>query len=133
MTSGRISKTTTYDFRDAPSWARRVVRHSDIIWSCVRPNCRPHAVIWQPASNLIASTSFAVITPKTLPTAFLYETITTNSFVGYLENHARGAAYPALLANDFERAKILVPKTPLVRAFNEHSEPMLSGWEATGL
>lgn len=44
----------------------------------------------------------------------------------YLENHAKGAAYPAVVAGDFERAKILVPSSPLVEAFNEFAEPLLS-------
>jgi type I restriction enzyme S subunit len=126
VTPGMINLTTTYTFHEAPSRARRIVRHGDIIWSCVRPNRRSYAIIWQPASNLIASTGFAVITPKIVPTAFLYQAITTDVFVGYLENHARGAAYPAVVAGDFERAAILVPRAPLVEAFNEQAEPLLS-------
>jgi type I restriction enzyme S subunit len=125
VTPGQINETTVYEFNDAPSRARRVVRHGDIIWSCVRPNRRSHAVIWQPASNLIVSTGFAVITPTALPTSFLYQAITTDSFAGYLENHARGAAYPAVVAGDFERAEILVPATSLVGAFNDFAEPLL--------
>jgi type I restriction enzyme S subunit len=126
VTPGSIDETTSYDFRDAPSRARRVVRHGDIIWSCVRPNRRSYAVIWQPLPNLVASTGFAVIRPTTLPTAFLLQATTTDQFVGYLENHARGAAYPAVLASDFERATILVPRASLVASFNEHAELMLS-------
>jgi type I restriction enzyme S subunit len=126
VTPGIINETRIYDFREAPSRARRVLQHGDIIWSCVRPNRKSHAVIWQPPSNLIASTGFVVITPKIVPTAFLYQAITTDGFVGYLENHARGAAYPAVVAGDFERAEILVPRAPLVDAFNEQAEPLLS-------
>lgn len=126
VTPGSINETTRYDFRDAPSRARRVVQHGDIIWSCVRPNRRSHAVIWQPGPSLIASTGFAVITPKAVPTAFLYQATTTDAFVGYLENHARGAAYPAVVASDFERAELLVPRVRFVGAFNEQAEPLLS-------
>lgn len=125
VTPNSIDETTRYQFRDAPSRARRVVRHGDIIWSCVRPNRRSHAVIWQPPENLVASTGFAVISPTSLPTSFLYQTVTTDSFVGYLENHAKGAAYPAVVAGDFARAKILVPSEALARAFNEFAEPLL--------
>jgi type I restriction enzyme S subunit len=126
VTPGSINETTRYDIRDAPSRARRIVQHGDIIWSCVRPNRRSYAVIWQPASNLIASTGFAVITPVSVPTAFLLHATTTDAFVGYLENHARGAAYPAVVADDFGRAEILTPRRALVGAFNEHAEPFLS-------
>jgi type I restriction enzyme, S subunit len=123
---GQINETSVLEFRDAPSRARRVVRHGDIIWSCVRPNRRSHAVIWQPPRNMIVSTGFAVVTPTTLPTSIIYQAITTDAFVGYLENHARGAAYPAVVAGDFERAEILVPAEPLVEAFNDFAEPLLN-------
>lgn len=126
VTPGAINETTPYHFRDAPSRARRVVKHGDIIWSCVRPNRRSHAVIWQPPENLVASTGFAVITPVSLPTSFLYQVVTTDLFVGYLENHAKGAAYPAVVAGDFERAKVLVPSPVLSNAFNGFAEPLLS-------
>jgi len=126
VTPGAINKTTPYNFRDAPSRARRIVDHGDIIWSCVRPNRCSHAVIWQPPENLVASTGFAVITPVSLPTSFLYQAVTTKLFVGYLENHAKGAAYPAVVAGDFERAKILIPSSVLLSAFNEFAEPLLS-------
>ncbi len=123
---GSITETTRYYFRDAPSRARRVVRHGDIIWSCVRPNRRSYAVIWQPAPNLIVSTGFAVITPVGVPTSFLLQATTTDAFVGYLENRARGAAYPAVVAGDFKRAEILVPRDSLVGAFKDQAEPLLS-------
>ncbi len=126
VTRGAVNETTPYEFRDAPNRARRVVSHGDIIWSCVRPNRRSHAVIWRPPENLIASTGFAVITPISLPTSLLYQAVTTDLFVGYLENHAKGAAYPAVVAGDFERAKILVPSHVLSNAFNDFAEPLLS-------
>jgi len=123
---GQITETKTYQFTEAPSRARRVVQHGDIIWSCVRPNRRSHAVIWQPIENLIVSTGFAVISPKTVPTTFLYQATTTDEFVGYLTNHARGAAYPAVVASDFERAEILVPDDRLLSQFNSFAEPAIS-------
>lgn len=126
VTPGSINQTTRYDFKDSPSRARRVVKHGDIVWSCVRPNRRSYAVIWQPSSTLIASTGFAAITPRALPTAFLLQATTTDAFVGYLENHARGVAYPAVVASDFERAEILAPRWSLVSAFNDQAEPLLA-------
>jgi type I restriction enzyme S subunit len=126
VTPGQINETTTYAFHDAPSRARRIVHHGDIIWSCVRPNRRSHAVIWKPSDNLIVSTGFAVITPTRAPTTFIYFATTTDAFVGYLENHARGAAYPAVVAADFERVEILVPPKRLLESFDETTEPTFS-------
>lgn len=126
VTPGEITATEVYDFRDAPSRARRVVRHGDIIWSCVRPNRRSHAVVWNPPPNLIVSTGFATISPALVPTTFLYFATTTDEFVGYLENRARGAAYPAVLAADFQQAEILVPPQNLTAAFDDFTSPILS-------
>jgi type I restriction enzyme S subunit len=131
VTRNSVDSTTTYEFRDAPGRARRIVRHGDIIWSCVRPNRRSHAVIWQPAENLIASTGFVVLSPKTLPTSFLHQAVTTDAFVGYLENHAKGAAYPAVVSGDFERAMILVPSPALVTAFDDFAGALL--WQTHNL
>ena len=131
VTRNSVDSTTTYEFRDAPGRARRIVSHGDIIWSCVRPNRRSHAVIWQPAENLIASTGFVVLSPKTLPTSFLYQAVTTDAFVGYLENHAKGAAYPAVVSGDFERAMILVPSSALVTAFDDFAGALL--WQTHNL
>jgi type I restriction enzyme S subunit len=125
VTPGKINEHATLDFRDAPSRARRVVKHGDIIWSCVRPNRRSHAIIWEPSSNLIVSTGFAVITPRLIPTSYLYEAVTTDGFVGYLEKQARGAAYPAVTAADFQRARILVPPQSLLQVFDDAVDPAI--------
>jgi type I restriction enzyme S subunit len=125
VTPGMINKTTCYKFSDAPSRARRIVSHGDIIWSCVRPNRRSHAVVWNPAANLIASTGFAVLTPIALPTTYLYQAVTTDEFVGYLSNNARGAAYPAVTSSDFEIANILLPKRNILGQFNIVAESIL--------
>jgi type I restriction enzyme S subunit len=124
VTPGQINETTHYDFKEAPSRARRIVQHGDIIWSCVRPNRKSHAVIWRPAAPLIASTGFVVITPVRLPTSYLLQATTTPDFVGYLENHAKGAAYPAVVAGDFERALVLVPSKAILDVFNDLAEPL---------
>ena len=125
VSPGVINEVTVYDIRDAPSRARRLVRHGDIIWSCVRPNRRSHSVIWTPPSNLVVSTGFAVISPRSMPTTFLYQAITTDKFVQYLEQNAKGVAYPAVLASDFERAEILVPNRLLIERFDDIARPML--------
>ena len=105
-------------FRDAPSRARRVVKHGDIIWSTVRPNRRSYCLILDPAPNLIVSTGFAVITPRRVPYTYLYHTLTTDEFVAYLTNNATGAAYPAVNAGDFRNADVLLPPTGITESFH---------------
>lgn len=123
VTPGKITETTIYRFEDAPSRARRIVQHGDIIWSCVRPNRRSHVVIWKPVENLIVSTGFAVITPTILPTSYLYFSVTTSDYVGYLDINARGVAYPAVTASDFEKSIITVPTRHLINLFDDCIQP----------
>jgi type I restriction enzyme S subunit len=123
VTSGCIEKVDHYAFADAPGRARRVVKHGDIIWSCVRPNRRSYALILNPQPNVIVSTGFAVITGKTAPYTYLYNALTTDEFVGYLTNHARGSAYPAVTSEDFENAKIALPPAALLDRFHANTAP----------
>lgn len=119
VSPGQIDAITTYAFAYAPGRARRAVQHGDVLWSCVRPNRRSHALVMYPQADTIASTGFAVLTAKTVPFTFLYAATTTDDFVGYLTNNASGAAYPAVTAVTFEKAELLVPPPALLRRFGE--------------
>lgn len=101
VSTGNIESKTEYDYKQAPGRAKRIVKHQDIVWSCVRPNRRSYSLVWNPEENLIASTGFAVITAREIPATFLYQLVTSNEFVSYLVNHAKGATYPAVTASDF--------------------------------
>ena len=124
VSPGRIDLTTTYDYADAPGRARRIVQHGDVLWSCVRPNRRSHALAMRPDPNTIASTGFAVLTPTKVPFTFLYFATTTDDFVAFLTNNATGAAYPAVTAATFERADLLVPPPALLKKFGDATTPM---------
>lgn len=121
---GEIRDITTYTFADAPGRARRIVQHGDVLWSCVRPNRRSHALVMHPEPSTIASTGFAVLTASAVPFTFLYFATTTDEFVGYLTNHATGAAYPAVTATTFEDAHLLIPSAPLLARFGAATIPM---------
>ena len=125
VSPGQIDYVTTYAFTDAPGRARRIVQHGDVLWSCVRPNRRSHALVMHPETNTIASTGFAVLTAKTVPFTFLYFATTTDDFVSYLTNNASGAAYPAVTATTFEKAELLVPSPALLERFGEATIAMM--------
>lgn len=122
---GAITQKQPYRFSEAPGRARRVVRHGDVIWSCVRPNRRSYALILQPEPALIASTGFAVLSAKSVPYSYLYFAVTTDDFVGFLTNHATGAAYPAVTASTFEAAPFLIPEEEVADQFHAVVAPML--------
>jgi type I restriction enzyme S subunit len=122
VSTGSIDNIEAMSFESAPSRARRVVRHGDIIWSTVRPNRRSFSLIIDPAENLIASTGFAVLSARTVPWSYFYQTTTTEDFTSYLVNHASGAAYPAVNSGIFENADVVVPPGDLLKRFNAMAE-----------
>ena len=129
VSTGLIGEVTPYAFADAPGRARRRVDHGDVIWSCVRPNRRSYALIWEPDEKLVASTGFAVLSAISVPFSYLYFTTTTDDFVGHLEQNATGAAYPAVTAKTFEDAEILVPEGDTLAAFDQVALPQLEQME----
>lgn len=136
VTAGELSGVQRVDFAEAPSRARRRVHHGDTIWSCVRPNRRSYLFVHSPPPNRIASTGFAVISPKVLGAAYIYEATTRSDFVDYLVANADGSAYPAVRADHFTRADVLIPP-PLIReAFEAFAMPLrdliASGNEESG-
>jgi len=124
VSMGYIEKTETLTFIDAPGRARRKVKHGDIIWSTVRPNRQSFSIILDPLPNLIVSTGFSVITALDVPFTYLYQATTTEEFVSYLSNHAKGSAYPAVTAADFMNSNVLLPSRAILEAYNKIVEPL---------
>lgn len=109
---------------EAPGRARRVVSPGDTVWATVRPNRRAHALAVEPGSDWIASTGLAVLTPKAVSPAFLFETTSTSAFSDWLVGRATGSAYPAVRAKDFEEAQVVVPDADVESAFAQEVAPM---------
>lgn len=118
VSPGRIDKIEPMSFTDAPGRARRIVQHGDIIWSNVRPNRRSYSLILNPVPNLIVSTGFSVITANNVPYMYLYQALTTDDFVSYLVNRAKGSAYPAVGNEDFKIADIIVPNKGIAEKYH---------------
>lgn len=125
VSPGRIDGVKTLEFSEAPGRARRIVRHGDVLWSCVRPNRRSHALVLRPLADTVASTGFAVLSATRIPYSYLYFATTTDDFVAYLTNHATGAAYPAVTAKTFGGAEVLEPPADILDAFHSAAAPML--------
>lgn len=109
---------------EAPGRARRVLEPGDTVWATVRPNRRAHALVVEPGDDWIASTGLAVLTPKAVSSAYLFETTSTPAFSDWLVGRATGSAYPAVRANDFEQAVVLVPESSVDAAFAAEVTPM---------
>ncbi len=124
VTVGELSSVQRIDFAEAPSRARRRIDHGDTIWSCVRPNWRSYLFVHSPPPNRIASTGFAVISPQVLRAAYIYEATTRPEFVDYLVANADGSAYPAVRADHFARADVLIPAPAIREAFEAVALPL---------
>ena len=119
VSEGTLEETTKYIISDAPSRAKRLVKHGDTIWSTVRPNRKSYLFIHKPDRNIVVSTGFAVLTPQLIPPSYLYALVTTDDFVDYLAFNADGSAYPAVLPNRFAEAMIIIPTTKIFQQFEE--------------
>lgn len=123
--NGKLIETTKYKTETAPSRAKRIVKNGDTIWSMVRPNRRSYLLILNPQENIVVSTGFAVISPKVVPYSYLYFWVTTDSFVNYLSVSADGSAYPAVTAERFKEAKVLVPDQNILTKFEKFASSLL--------
>tara|TARA_R110002049_G_scaffold194568_1_gene363472 strand:- start:6811 stop:8010 length:1200 start_codon:yes stop_codon:yes gene_type:complete len=111
VTEGRYDLPQALPLSEAPSRAKRVVKHNDIIYSTVRPNQRHYGLIKKPKDNLIVSTGFCVITPKQVEPKFLYYSLTTSEMTDYLHTIAEGSTttYPSIKPSVLEELEIKLP------------------------
>ena len=115
----QIAAISNFAFEDAPSRARRVLRDGDTIVGTVRPGNRSFAFIHEPASNLTASTGFAVLRPSTAAnTEFVYLSATQESSIERLAHVADGGAYPAVRPDVVSGLQSVVPDLLVLDAFH---------------
>jgi type I restriction enzyme S subunit len=84
-------------FGIAPSRARRVLKKGDTIISTVRTYLKAMYYVAEDATNLVASTGFAVLTPlREINPEYLSFVIQNNSFIDRVTANSIGVAYPAI-------------------------------------
>ena len=128
--TNNLGEPAEMQLREAPGRARRLVSHGDVLWSSVRPGNKAYCVVIDPPQNLVASTGFAVISPKSeTPYTYLHKAITTQNFTDQMVTVAKGSAYPATSFDDFARAKIIWPETALLDEFHKRVSPMYANAE----
>ena len=105
---GTIERVESYQWADAPSRARRVLRSGDTIVGTVRPANESFALVGK--EGLTGSTGFAVLRPKAEYDAlFVWCAATSKANIERLAGLADGGTYPAVTAQ-------AVADTPVVRA-----------------
>lgn len=125
--NNNISETELFQFGDAPSRARRVLRAGDSIIGTVRPGNRSFAYIYSGANNLTGSTGFAVLRPINQKNAeFIFIAATQNSSIDHLAHVADGGAYPAVRPEVVAGIKVVLPSDAVTDAFHKIVFPIFS-------
>ena len=92
-----VGKPTCIRFEDAPSRARRMLRNGDTIISTVRTYLRGVYFVGEVVNDLIASTGFAVLTPRPdVVPELLGIALQSDRFINRVTAKPIGIAYPAI-------------------------------------
>ena len=106
----KLGSLETYKFSDAPSRARRVVSSGDILISTVRPNLKAFVRTEHLDCAHVASTGFAVLTPKNKTIGdLLFHAFFSSQFMVHCDGRVTGTSYPAMNAKDVSDFVVLVP------------------------
>jgi type I restriction enzyme S subunit len=123
---GDVANIVRYERGSEPSRARRRLTHGDTVLSTVRPDRGAYFLALNPPETLIASTGFAVLTPKNGSWAFLYSLATRQEVGEYLGRMADGGAYPAIRADVIGTIPVALPPSPEpILRFEQVVRPLL--------
>ena len=96
----------------APSRARRVLRHGDVLFGTVRPNLQSHGFVdWPSSGALIGSTGFSVIRARrgVSDSRYLYHCVMSSGICVQANRDAVGSSYPALNDSDVRKFSVFAP------------------------
>ena len=96
---------------EAPSRARQLVCHNDVLVSTVRPNLNAVAILSKDMTNLaVASTGYCVLRCNAnVDPRYVFYYCMSKGFINRLVKIARGASYPAVSDNDIKGCEIPLP------------------------
>jgi len=130
VSRGNIGAIAHYQRGEEPSRARRRLRHGDTVLSTVRPDRRAYFLALHPPDDLVASTGFAVLTPRSAPWSFVHAAMTQSEVFDYLGRHADGGAYPAVSAELIGAWLVAMPsRSGVFDAFHGVCAPLYGGAE----
>jgi len=123
ITNGKIDAFQEFKISEAPSRAKRLVKHQDIVYSTVRPIQRHFGFIENSQKNLVVSTGFSVIetNQKLAYPKFVYYFLSSDETVEILDviAEASTSAYPSLKPSDIENLDISLPPLEEQKAIAE--------------
>lgn len=122
---GNLSIIQVFQRGEEPSRARRKLRHGDTVLSTVRPERSSYFLCLNPSPNLIASTSFAVVTPTKAPWSFIHAALANPEVAEHLGQQADGGVYPSVRTEIIVKWEVLWPdKLNKVEQFHRACSPL---------
>ncbi|MEI7557214.1 restriction endonuclease subunit S, partial [Candidatus Chlorohelix sp.] len=116
-TGGNVLEFQEMVFANAPSRARRKVKHGDTVISTVRTYLKAISFIDNPPGNLIVSTGFAVLRPESsIAPEYLFRIVQSEEFVSRVVAYSVGVSYPAIAPTELASLKIWIPPLAEQRA-----------------
>jgi len=124
ITEGKIDAFQTLTLKEAPSRARRLVKHNDILISTVRPDQRHYGIIKSPVANLVASTGFCVLSCQDINPHFIYCLLTADEMIEYMHSIAEGSTstYPSLKPSDIAKIEFKLPPKEMMDSFAAYAD-----------
>lgn len=104
-----VAAPQTLRFEDAPSRARRLVNEGDTIVSTVRTYLRAVLPISRDTADVVVSTGFAVLSPRTVDHRYLGWLAQSSVFIDEVVARSVGVSYPAINPGDLGRIRIPIP------------------------
>ncbi len=96
--------------KNAPSRARQLIKHGDILFSTVRTYLKNIAIVPSDLNKQLASTGFCVLRPKqNIYNKFVFNYVQFDDFLKSLNSKQRGTSYPAVRNADVLDTMISLP------------------------
>lgn len=106
---GEFKKPTKYIFSESPSRCRRICRKGDIIISTVRTYLKSIGIIEEQRENLICSTGFSVLTPKSqYLSKFIFYMLRSNWFISKIISRSEGVSYPSIQSHKLLGTDVII-------------------------
>lgn len=120
-----IEQTEMFEFKDAPSRARRITKKGDIIVSTVRTYLKAIASIDR--DGLIVSTGFCVIRPnEKMNRKYVEFYCKSNIFTNEVSKNSNGISYPAINSSTLMNFEITMPPICIQNEIVEKLEKIIS-------
>jgi type I restriction enzyme S subunit len=125
---GKIDCIEEYEWGDAPSRARRILKTGDTVVGTVRPGNGSYCLIGE--DGITGSTGFAVLRPKNKnDNAFVYLSSCSKENIDRLAHLADGGAYPAVRPELVAQTPVIVARREVLDCFSNRISPLFTAAE----